>query len=430
MKHIESIQPELAADDITRLLADDDATATAALTALLHNVTGCDIPQTSDLPESEVEELVPLCVSILRRHWQTPLTCLGDGTTPMSLADLMRQLIDGRVNGNEALGIPAANANIPAALTALSERHIADGLTLTLSDGTTTQAPDGISLAQLLCGNIANTITELKDDNVGWTMSKANALSTIASQFTNIADVTLGCAEVTSNILYRTNSSIKRITFPHLISTTAALIRMDGNGEQRLYVEEMIFPQLQRMGCLMEYAGNGWWTSQLPNLHNVSFPKLKEITQQGGGRGAFFEIPCPSLEVLEFPELESMGRPLYGGSCLSNLRELRMPKTKNINFCHTTHAANISANLVLLEVGEGIATSINLTYWNPTTALAERLDEFLSNFKTYIAHRLTDKGSGLTLTLSPAVRDAIQTDPEIVSIITSKGWTISPAPSV
>ena len=72
----------------------------------------------------------------------------------------------------------------------------------------------------------------------------------------------------------------------------------------------------------------------------------------------------------------------------------------------------------------------NLSSWNPTTALAERLPEFLSNFKTYIAQRLTDKGSGLTLTLSQAVRDAIQQDPDIVNIITSKGWTISPAPSV
>ena len=63
-------------------------------------------------------------------------------------------------------------------------------------------------------------------------------------------------------------------------------------------------------------------------------------------------------------------------------------------------------------------------------SFANNLEQFLSNFKQYIAHRLTDKGSGLTLTLSPAVRDAIQTDPEIVSIITSKGWTISPAPSV
>lgn len=91
---------------------------------------------------------------------------------------------------------------------------------------------------------------------------------------------------------------------------------------------------------------------------------------------------------------------------------------------------NNCPNLIHLEFAEGMNKNIYIPYWNPTTALSERLPEFLSNFKTYIAQRLTDKGSGLTLTLSQAVRDAIQTDPEIVSIITSKGWTISPAPSV
>ena len=87
-------------------------------------------------------------------------------------------------------------------------------------------------------------------------------------------------------------------------------------------------------------------------------------------------------------------------------------------------------NLILLEVGNGYMQNLYLAGWSPTTALSERLPEFLSNFKTYIAQRLTDKGSGLTLTLSQAVRDAIQQDPDIVNIITSKGWTISPAPSV
>lgn len=439
MKHIEQILPEQAAFELDRIGREEtDATATAALTCLLQDWTGCNIPQTDTAPQSEVDELVPLCVSILRRHWQTPLTCLGDGDTPMSLADLMRQLIDRRVQGNEALGIPAANSNIASAVAALTKRHIDDGLTLTLSaNGGDAALPDGISLAQVLCGtspdgtDLASQVTEIRDSNKGWTMSKANMLSTIAGIFTNMSEVTLGCAEVTCNILYRDNSTIKKITFSHLTSTTYALIRMDGNGEQRLYVEEMIFPQLQRMGCLMEHRGNGWWTSQLPNLHNVSFPKLKEITQQGGGRGAFFEIPCPSLEVLEFPELESMNRPLYGGSCLSNLRELRMPKTKNINFCHGTYAENISANLVLLEVGEGIATSINLTYWSPTTALAERLDEFLRNFQTYIANRVADMTgiATLTLTLSSAVYAALeeQEGQTILATLASKNWNVAQA---
>mgnify|MGYP006967155545 FL=1 len=63
-------------------------------------------------------------------------------------------------------------------------------------------------------------------------------------------------------------------------------------------------------------------------------------------------------------------------------------------------------------------------------SFANNLEQFLSNFKTYIAERLSEQGSGLTLTLSQAVRDAIEGDPTIAQIITSKGWTISPAPSV
>jgi hypothetical protein len=88
-----------------------------------------------------------------------------------------------------------------------------------------------------------------------------------------------------------------------------------------------------------------------------------------------------------------------------------------------------STELVHVEFGQGTSTNIYLQRWQPS-AETLALPEFLSNFKQFIAQRLTDKGSGLTLTLSQAVRDAIQTDPEIVSIITSKGWTISPAPSV
>ena len=159
MKHIEQIQPEVAAGELSGLLLAD-ATATAALTALLHNVTGCDIPQTDTTPQSDVDELVPLAVSILRRHWTTPLTALGDGTTPMSLADLLRRLIGDRVQGNESLGIPPANDNIPAAVAALRERKISG----------VPEAPDGLSFARLLCDStIANTITELIDDNIGWT---------------------------------------------------------------------------------------------------------------------------------------------------------------------------------------------------------------------------------------------------------------------
>ena len=88
-----------------------------------------------------------------------------------------------------------------------------------------------------------------------------------------------------------------------------------------------------------------------------------------------------------------------------------------------------------------------MTKWSPANALdASRTDlieegstaqnnlqQFLSNFKTYIAERLTDKGTGLTITLSQEVRNAIHAAEDEYGIeniiITQKGWTISPAPN-
>lgn len=47
---------------------------------------------------------------------------------------------------------------------------------------------------------------------------------------------------------------------------------------------------------------------------------------------------------------------------------------------------------------------IDLSDWNPT----DKGTTFLQNFLSYIADRLTDNGSGKTLTLSQAVYDAIK----------------------
>ena len=104
-------------------------------------------------------------------------------------------------------------------------------------------------------------------------------------------------------------------------------------------------------------------------------------------------------------------------------------------------------NLIHFEIGEGTAVSLNLKYWTAINALdasrtdlieegstaANNLEQFLSNFKQFIANRLTDKGTGLTLTLSQEVRNAIHAAEDEYGIeniiITQKGWTISPAPN-
>lgn len=68
------------------------------------------------------------------------------------------------------------------------------------------------------------------------------------------------------------------------------------------------------------------------------------------------------------------------------------------------------------------------------TTLSNNLAQFLTNFRSFIALRLTDNGSGKTLTLSQSVRDAIHSAEATYGIediiITQKGWAISPAPSV
>ena len=103
-----------------------------------------------------------------------------------------------------------------------------------------------------------------------------------------------------------------------------------------------------------------------------------------------------------------------------------------MNWCNSYRPANISTVLLLLKIKEGFAANLNLQYWSPTLD-SSNLQQFLSNFKTYIAERLTDKGTGLTLTLSQEVRNAIHAAEDEYGIeniiITQKGWTISPAPN-
>ena len=415
MKHIESIQPEYAAGDLSRLLVSEtDATASAALSRLLHDWTGCAIPPTADTPESEVEELVPLCLSILRRHWTTPLTALGDGTTPMSLADLLSRLILGRVDGNEALGIPPANANIPTAVAALTQRHIDDGLTLTLPDGdgspdgSPTSLPDGLSLAQLLCGvspdgtDIASTITEIVDDNKGWTATKP------FGTFDNTKRLSLNCVAI-DNPNYST----------FFLTTPITELRLD-------HLKDFFF-----------VSGNYRNTNGMMKggmVERLETPMLERICKRDGTAGAqtSFLYDCPNIKEWIAPKLSYIGCEWVVDKCPNLEKVVFGTLTRQWGNAYGNYANNFTestSKLIHLEIGAGTAISLNMIWWLPSEETLAK-PEFLSNFKTYIAQRLTDKGSGLTLTLSQAVRDAIQQDPDIVNIITSKGWTISPAPSV
>jgi hypothetical protein len=329
----------------------------------------------------------------------------------MSLADLMRRLILGRVDGNESLGIPPANANIPTAVSQLLARKI----------GGVPQAPDGISLVQLLTSTEAyDSVTELVDDNRGWDCD--NLLKVLCTIFP-AKKVALNC---------------KTLTFNNDKGWT------DGCTN----IEELEMPELETIN-FPKSVGYEQSVFSGMSIERLYLPKLKSYTSGGYGvvvanspvkyidLPQFTTLQCvhANLVVRNCAELLELNIPNYAGP--SNSWEYRTidncPKIRKVVIGECNLGLVISGehpDLIEVQIAEGYSIALPMSTWSPTTALAERLPEFLSNFKTYIAQRLTDKGSGLTLTLSQAVRDAIQTDPEIVSIITSKGWTISPAPSV
>ena len=349
MKHIESIQPEYAAEELERIVREEgDATASAALTVLLHNVTGCAIPPTADTPQSEVEELVPLCLSILRRHWTTPLTALGDGTTPMSLADLLRRLILGRVDGNEALGIPPANANIPTAVSQLLARKISG----------VPEAPDGISLVQLLCSGLADNVTELTDSTINWMPNKSYFTDKLASLFANLSAVTINCKEIT--------------TPPYEIDLWREQLYPNysiiyGEGVERIYTPYPINKKDTDTFVLPKVKTIAPYKTTVSSNSNVGTPVLS------------------SAKNILAPELEEWCLGTYNACGIQGdeLRKFYAPKLKGISRLYGDDANGIVGacpKLIHLEVGEGFVgwygwegystsrqiSSINFKKWEAT----------------------------------------------------------------
>ena len=290
-------------------------------------------------------------------------------------------------------------ATLSQGVDALLPRKISTGWSVAslLADPTCDGIDDGVSLVRLLCSSIANTITELIDDNIGWVMSKA-----VANAFPNAKKVILGC-----KTLHASPSSMlpnaEEFDFPYLdhIDTSEA-----GHPQINLFygasIKRINMPALERFRCV-----------------NASY------------KGVFYNLTSP-CEILmpNCTSFDGQGGSTYpvGLHTVTGLTKMVLGTLTNV--CNPFRVTSTPINLIHFEIGQGTSCSVNLQYWTPTNAMAENLDVFLSNFRLYIADRLSGDGSGKTLTLSQAVRDAIQQDPEIVSIITSKGWTISPAPSV
>lgn len=378
---------------------------------------------------SSVKQMKSNLILLLRRLWRFPF---GMGTI-RSLADMWQHYIT-RLKGNPEYGIPSRLSqltDLPDAPALLADRDMSSGIRFG-----TTPLPDGMSIAQLLCSDSVDSVTEIVDTNVGWTMKKA------ISGFPNLEKVELGCVKATTSTGIPANT--KSVLFPYLEDFDRGVLMVcDGDGE-------LSFPKLRHIRAVDSNTN----TINLKKAKKLVMPSLVNVEKIGN------TIFCTGaeLEEIEWKSFVGYGPGIWGGN--STLIG-ECPKLKKVVFGKLQYSLkksnsyssilSLGANCVHLEFGEGTEVSLLLNTWNPTMALrtdtdaedyvdlredmtlANNLQQFLSNFKTYIAERLTDNGSGLTLTLSQEVRNAIHAAEATYGIeniiITKKGWTISPAPN-
>lgn len=299
--------------------------------------------------------------------------------------------------------VPRTLPNLLTALTAFDSRKISNGSAP--SDG----IPDGTSLAHLLMDTTAAAlVTEIKDDNHGWTMSRS-----ILSYFPNIVKATLGCKYMVAN---RANFCNNMASLTELELTDCELISGDwsyGSGSNHKIIGNNDALKKFKTPSLKELRSTTSW-SQCPLL--VDNPLLEEWYSPKFEKTncSYMVHNCPNLQRVVFGKLIADFVSAYG--------------SYGENFTGST------SYLVDFEIGAGTAINLHLNWWKPTNVLADatKTATFLQNFKDHIALRLTDQGSGKTLTLSQAVRDAIHAAEATYGIeaiiVTQKGWTLSPAP--
>ena len=331
--------------------------------------------------------------------------------------------------------------HLPQAVAAFTPRKINNGGVE--NDG----IPDGISLARLLCSTYASSVTEIVDPSVGWTYNN----NFYWSSFPNIKRVVLNCIDHTTDII---NAPLEQVELPKLRHSLNGYIIING-----ALSEEITIPELEDFNGWIDYARKGRGkVFNCPNLRVLRFPKL-HTSAKGTPYGDQSNIvgSCPNLEELYMPSFSYIFNAYIVVNC-PKLRKVVFGTLKSdFRQAYGDYRNNFtdgsSTNLIHFEIGAGSSTgtgtrgTLHMNWWIPTNALdASRTDlieegstaqnnlqQFLSNFKTYIAERLTDKGTGLTLTLSQEVRNAIHAAEDEYGIeniiITQKGWTISPAPN-
>jgi len=428
-----TISEHAVSDILTPMLESQDRIVTEDVAPLFDQATGLDTPTASGTVTTTIEESRSVITAIIRKAWTATLTMLGGASVISSIAAAYTYLRN-RLQGNETYGIPdrrseiSASSPLAANLALLNDRKI----------GGVPEAADGMSLVHLLLKDYAS-VTELLDDNT-WDVLPRD-LKTLTDLFPNVHKLTLGMEEISNRYIASANLyGITEFNVPNLKRAIYCCV------DRGFRLPTLTMPELTiyRGGNSSTYGFLGMVNGDT-TVTKIECPKMKEFYF---GR---FAVDCTSLKevVTDIEKYDETGGYLYMMVNCPNLKRLVFGTVHTWIMQEPNNRSGISdsANLIDMEFGQGTDASINLRSWNPTNALdASRTDlieegstaqnnlqQFLSNFRDYIALRLTDNGSGLTLTLSQAVRNAIHAAEATYGIeniiITQKGWTISPAPN-
>lgn len=359
----------------------------------------------------------------------------------------LRERLEGTDEKPLAEGVPVRPlpatqdlAHLQAAVELLADRKIEDA---------SPDIPDGVSFERLLCDStLAATITELVDTNSGWTMNRD-----IQSLFPNVNKLVLGCKESTITMITR---DFQELAFPHLERWS-----VNGNISGIANVSSMtrfVFPKLVYLKGGSVYASQflSGFIYKCNSLESVEFPLLNTLDKV---QSHFYIIcSCASLKEIIAPNMTTILCEYVVGDCPKLQKVVFGVLDQDFHNAYADYGNNFvgsSANLVHFEIGNGVAVSLHLNWWLATMAIRtdttasdyidlredkddsgefiyqNNLQQFLSNFKAYIADRLADRTGKktLTLTLSQAVRDVLTAEIEDI-IVSQKHWVISPAKSV
>ena len=411
------------AEEVGAQVLDIRTTAERQAVAAINAAFGLAIP----LPANEPGEITELPAAVSAHDRQLLAQLLGKPEPAATLSttdplatfvatltrDLYRHLADRQaVYPLADFPDPFARniAHLLQAVQSLSPRKISNG------SATNDGIPDGISLARLLCADYADVV-ELKDDTHGWTYSR-NSLA----QFPNAKKVTLGCKTATVNIVSN-NSVIEELNIEELETVPTSNGSNLFNALTKL--KHFRAPKLKQLS-----SGQSTNLSGLTECEDIDMP---EMTSMWNGYGAYYMCNNPALKWVNIPKFDTTQN-VTGQAILCNNPELeRVKMGKLIQFSMRSNLGNEvfynCPKLVDVEIGADTAISLYLAAWNPT----DKGTTFLQNFRDHIALRLTDQGSGLTLTLSQAVRNAIHAAESTYGIediiVNQKHWTLSPAPS-